>query len=392
MADEAAPAADTFIPVERPASDASGGSSSMADTIKMALDQVKDAPADEDAAPAPKKAEPAEAKDEKAKADKAAEDASGGGDDAKPVKADGDDAKSAEKGEVKEAPAPKAEKTDAHDGDGNIQPPSRFLPDAKEKWLNVPRSVQRDVDNIVRDYEQQIETHRQQNERYETLRPFDELARSNGRDLRESLLKFSHIENQMTANPIAALNEILLEVGPRKADGSPVTLFEVAQYVVNQGQQGYQQTIAQSRQQQQAAQRDSEAEQLRRENEALRAQNVVSDINARIIAPFKAQHPRYDELQDDIAFFLKTGKIPEGLSHLDKLEAAYAMAERLNPSSGSSASQSGVLDHSDRVELDSSGRKSIRSSPGAVSPEDDSVNATDVKALIRNNLRKAIRA
>ena len=391
MAD-AAPSADTFIPITPPASESSGGSTSMADTIKLALDTVKDAP-DEDAPPKPK-ADPVEAKTDKAKVEKSADDANGEGDvvEAKEKpKADGnadgqgDDA--GKKADEKADNQPEADK-----GRQEIKAPDRLLPDAKEKWLNVPRSVQRDVDNIVRDYEQQIETHKQQAERYESIRPFDELARSNGRDLRESLVKLNHIENQFTTNPIAALNSILQEIGPRKADGTPISLLEVARHVVNQGEQGYQQTIAQGRQQQQMTQRDSETERLRQENEALKSQQVVSEVEARIIAPFRAQNPRYDELQGDIAFFLKSGRIPEGLSHLDKLEAAYAMAERLNPSPGSSRDQSNGLDHSDRVESDSSGRKSIRSSPGASSPDGDDADTSDVKALIRSNLRKAIRA
>ncbi len=389
MAD-AAPSDDSFIPITPPASESSGGSTSMADTIKLALDTVKDVP-DEDAPPKPK-VEPVEAKADKAKVEKPADDASGEGEDVKPkpkAAEDGADDQDADKTD-------KASKTDnqpeADKGRQEIKAPDRLLPDAKEKWLNVPRSVQRDVDNIVRDYEQQIETHKQQAERYESIRPFDELARQNGRDLRESLVKLNHIENQFTTNPIAALNSILQEIGPRKADGTPISLLEVARHVVNQGEQGYQQTIAQGRQQQQMTQRDSETERLRQENEALKSQQVVSEVEARIIAPFRAQNPRYDELQGDIAFFLKSGRIPEGLSHLDKLEAAYAMAERLNPSPGSSRDQSNGLDHSDRVESDSSGRKSIRSSPGASSPDGDGADTSDVKALIRSNLRKAIRA
>jgi len=395
MADEN-PSSDTFIPVQQPGADASGASPSMADTIKLALDQVKDSTDDEDAPADKPETKPAEAKGKEAKAGKGAEDTSGDGDaddktKGKSEPVEGDDDGDDDQPEKKDAEGD--DKPSDGRANGKIKPPERLLPDAKEQWLNVPRSVQRDVDNIVRDYEAQIEAHKQRTERYESLRPFDELARQNGRDLRESLMKLNQIENQMTRNPVAALDAILREIGPRKGDGSPVTLFDVAQHVINQGQQGYQQTIAQGRQQQQIMERDSEAERLRQENEQLKARQVVNEIEARVIAPFKAAHPRYDELKDDIAFFIKSGRIPEGLSLIDKLEAAYDMAERLNPSPGKGGNEkSEALDQSDRVESDSSGRKSIRTGPGSVPRQENSVDATDVKALIRNNLRKAIRA
>lgn len=390
MTTETAPAADNFVPVTEPASEASGASSSMTDTIRLALDTVKDMPDDDDDTPVakePEKDAAAEkpAKEEPAKAEEKPEE--------KPAKPRGEDGKFAAK-EPEDKPVKEAEpksEAEAEEGHGpKINPPAKLLPDAREKWSNTPRPVQRDIENMVREYESDIERARKDNERYEALRQFDEVAKQNGRDLRESLLKINHIENQLQTNPIAGLNAILAEIGPRKPDGSPVSLYEVANYIVQQGQQGYQQTIAQAQRQQQVQQRDSEAERLRQENEALKAERVVSDIEARIIAPFKQAHPRFDELHDDIAFFLKSGRIPEGLSHLDRLEAAYAMAERLNPSSGTSQGQSDDLDRSDRVELDSSGRKSIRSSPGAVSPSEDRVDAKDMTAVARAALRKAL--
>src|SRR3546814_11090392 len=54
---------------------------------------------------------------------------------------------------------------------------------------------------------------------------------------------------------------------------------------------------------------------------------------ATIIDPFKRDHPRYAELEQDIAFFLQSGKIPTSLSPSDRLAAAYDMAERINPPS-----------------------------------------------------------
>src|SRR3546814_12823543 len=99
--------------------------------------------------------------------------------------------------------------------------------------------------------------HREALERYESVRDFDELARQNGRDLRQSLMQVNELENLLKSNPIAGLNKVLMQAGPHKADGQPVSLMEVAQFIVQKGPQGYQQMMAQAQQpQQQQAQED----------------------------------------------------------------------------------------------------------------------------------------
>src|SRR3546814_16029092 len=64
------------------------------------------------------------------------------------------------------------------------------------------------------------------------IREYDELAARNGVDLRQTLAEVKHLEDLMEANPLAALNAILLRSGPRKADGQPVSLFEMAAHIV----------------------------------------------------------------------------------------------------------------------------------------------------------------
>src|SRR3546814_9685733 len=82
---------------------------------------------------------------------------------------------------------------------------------------------------MVREHETATQQHREALERYESVRDFDELARQNGRDLRQSLMQVNELENLLRSNPIAGLNKVLMQAGPRKADGQPVSLMEVAQ-------------------------------------------------------------------------------------------------------------------------------------------------------------------
>lgn len=265
------------------------------------------------------------------------------------------------------------------------EPPAKFLPDAKEHWRNVPRAVQRDIATLTADHEREVSQYRESHERYESVRQFDELARSNGRELKDSLARVVEIENALQANPIAGLNRILMEIGPRKADGQPVSLYEVAEHIVRQGPEGYQQMVAQQPQQRQAPPEDPRISQLQQQLAAMQQQQLETTI----IQPFAAAHPRYAELEADIAFFLQSGKIPDSLSAPERLEAAYDMAARINPASHASAQDQEAPDSDRRAEPSFSGSKSIKSAPGSVTEEVE--NEAPGGESIRETLRKEMR-
>ena len=370
-------------------------------TIKSALEQVTAEPE-----PAAKEAAPKEpaAKDETqvepdAKVEAKAEEPKDEAPAPKEKTARGADGKFAS-APKEEAPAETTEPKEQADDKQVIPAPARLLPDAQEKWKSTPRSVQRDIAQWMQEAETEREQFRTQTERYESIRPFDELARSNGRDLRESLVKLNHVENLLQSNPLAGLNEILREIGPRKADGSPYSLYEVAEHVINQGQQGYQQTIAQAQQQTRAQAEAGQVQQLQQEVQQLRAQQVITDTQLQVIEPFKAQHPRYDELRDEIALQIQTlrmhptyGSQFQGLSPIDQLSMAYERAERIIPPSSPDASRTvSDPDPATRVEPDFSGRKSIRTGPGAVSPVEDVPGSKSLDDVLLDSLRKTRRA
>lgn len=265
-----------------------------------------------------------------------------------------------------------------------IEPPARLLPDAKEHWRNTPRSVQRDIEAAFKEHETEISRHRETAQRYESIRDFDELARSNGRELRESLMKVHQVENLMRTNPLAGLNSILMELGPRKADGQPLSLYDVAQHIAQQGPQAYQQMMAQQAPpQQQERQPDPEVQQLKQQLNEMQQQQVLASV----IEPFRQANPRYDELEQDIAFFLQSGRIPQSLSLHDRLSAAYDMAARINPASHVEA-ETGTRDpDTERRADDSFSGKSIKSAPGSVSEEVE--DSAPTKESIRDSILKA---
>lgn len=280
-------------------------------------------------------------------------------------------------------PAPQ-EKTE---GKRYPEPPAKFLPDSREVWRNVPRSVQRDIDVMVRDHEESTARFKETTERYESIRQYDDLARQNGRELKDSLAKVHEIESAIQRNPIAGLNKILMEIGPRKADGQPVSLMDVAQFIVSQGPQGYQQMVAEAQRPQQQ-QQDPRVQHLEQQLADVQTRHITEGV----IEPFKASHTRYAELQDDIALFLQSGKIPASLSPAEKLEAAYDMAERINPPSHVTAPAAPDPEPSRLAVEDLSGTKSIKSAPGSVSTDIEAERGGSIRDLLQDELRRQKRS
>lgn len=346
---------------------------------KPADDAKPDAKTDTAAKAEPKDAKPAEKAEEKAvergadgKFASKAKDEAPADDAAKPAN------------DAEAAPKPDEKPSDAKH---YTEPPKNFLPDAKDMWRNVPRPVRRDIEIMVREHEEAVSRSRQDNERYEAIRPFDELARQNGRDLRESLARINQVENLLRQNPIAGLDAILREIGPRKQDGGALSLYDVAAHIVSNGPDAFQQTLQQV-QRNQPPQPDPQFVQAQQELAETRARLVQVEV----IAPFKAEHPRYDELQDAIATILKSGMIPTSLSAAERLEAAYVYADRLNPASTPPAETQPAPAPESRAADSLNGQKSIRSAPGAVSDDMEPERGGSIRELLQDEMRRLKRS
>lgn len=303
--------------------------------------------------------------------------------------------------EAKEAPAKEAEQTEkatekptekpaeegekAENGAVHKEPPKSFLADSRDVWKNVPRVVRRDIEAMNSAHETERGQWRETTQRYESIKPYDDLAKSNGIDLTESLRRVSELENLIQSNPLAGLNRILQEAGPRKADGQPFSLFEVADFIMKQGPDGYQKLVTHRQQDQQ--QGPSEVDALKDKVAAMEAEMKAGPI----IAAFAAKNDRYHELESDIALFLQSGKVPASLSPEDRLAAAYDMAVRINPASNSQARPSAEGEETERRAGDPSAAPSIRSSPGAVTEEVED-EAKGSEESIRESIRKASRS
>jgi len=213
--------------------------------------------------------------------------------------------------EAKPAPKPTAFK-DA---------PARFSTDAKTAWEQAPEPVRAEIHRAVKELEGGIEKHRQSAQQWDELKDFHELATKNNTSVKQVLGNYVGLINQLHSQPLAALERIVAGSGLKRADGSPVTLRDIAGAVLNQKPD----EVA-SRQDGVIASLNQKIAQLEQKLGGV-TQNIErqqTDAQRREVEAFAAQNPRFDELAPDIEFFVSSGRAKS-------LSEAYELAERLNP-------------------------------------------------------------
>lgn len=276
------------------------------------------------------------------------------------------------------------------EGRDYTKPPAHFLPRAKEAWAGVNPDVQGEVHRMAQNYEKGIAEYKESHENWTKLREFDQIAKSAGTTVPDYLKSVYAIDQLVRTNPEEGIKRVLASVN--------ITPEQYANHILGKQQQASRdpqgaqtnqltQTVQQLTQKlQQMEERDRQREQETAERERL------AKIEQQFITPFKAEHPRYDELEQDIAFFLNSGKIPSNLSERERLEAAYDMAERINPAPQFQAkSEPGTPAFAPR-QLDPAGQKSVTGSPTpglATTRAPGKEDAKDLDAILRRSLAKA---
>lgn len=247
--------------------------------------------------------------------------------------------------------------------------PAHFLPRAKEKWAGVDPDVRGEVYRTIENLEKGIEIGREDREFRKSLRQFEDMATQAGTTVPAAIANYVRIDQELRANPERALAEILKTIN--------LTPQQYAQHVLGQEQmraknpQAYAQNQQTQQLQGQIQALQQQIQQLTQGSMQEREAARVASIERDVIAPFRAEHPRYDELQEDIAFFLNSDKIPSTLNERQRLEAAYDMAERINPAPSYGSPER--LDPAQNAQrpINPAGSKSVKGSPsyGATAPK-----------------------
>ncbi|KXV48217.1 hypothetical protein AD945_08410 [Gluconobacter albidus] len=202
--------------------------------------------------------------------------------------------------------------------------PARFLPKAQDTWANTPNAVKAEVSRMERDFEAMAREGMEDRQYRQTLKEFEDYAGKSGTKLSDALKVYTELDRHLAENPVQGVAELLKRIG--------MTPQQYAE-IVQQNSPQYQALMMQRRAQAVPAQPQEapEVQQLRTQLHEEQSKRVYAEV----IQPFRAAHPRFDELQETIARCLNSGMIPAGLSHNERLEAAYDMAERLSPRSTS---------------------------------------------------------
>lgn len=244
-----------------------------------------------------------------------------------------------------------------------IQAPDKFIPSAKDVWRNVPGEVKGEIARIMKEHDDEIAGAR---EFITPLVKYHQMAQQTGTSLPEALDRYVNMEQALRSDPASGFKALLenMEMQPTEAIGHMLRAFNVdpqalAQHIA-QNPQAY---FPQAPRQQQPAPEDPRIAQLQGHIEQMQK----DQIRATVIEPFRSSHPRYAELESDIAFFLQSGRIPQSLSLNERLEVAYDMAARLSPASSASdfPSDEGLAPQQSRVATDLSGTKSVRGAPSS---------------------------
>ena len=269
------------------------------------------------------------------------------------------------------------------------EPPARFMPAEKELWRHVPNQLKSAVARIEREYAAEAETYRESRQFHEELREYDELAKRTGTTVKEALRSYVELEQSFARDPEGTLPRLLQKVGmnPMQAvlavlKSAGATPQQFAEHVrLNPAQYQGQQAMQPMRQPAQPAP-DPMASRAYEEVQELKHHLVRQEVLTNVVDPFRAEHPRFDELQEDIAFFLNSGKIPDSMDDFERLAAAYDMADRINPASYRDEPQAEPAQPTALVNP-VAGKKSIRGAPtGGKAP---AMRTPSIRDALANN-------
>jgi hypothetical protein len=226
--------------------------------------------------------------------------------------------------------------------------PARFDDAAKSEWANAPESVKGAVTRAVKEMEDGLTKYKAGNERYEQFKEYDETAKANGRDLKQSIASVLEFEKTLKANPIAAIDYALREVGPRDSQGRPISLNDIVAHVSGQSTD------------QRLTEAQSTIQELNSRIQQMEYAQKVPDL----VADFASKHDRFEELTGVIVPLLKAGH---------ELETAYELAAALKPASSAEpepkplipAPTTEALAQTQSRPANPAGQKSISGAPSA---------------------------
>jgi hypothetical protein len=155
-------------------------------------------------------------------------------------------------------------------------PPTRFTAVAKEAWASVPEAVRADVLRMERELTAGLRQHQAAAARDAELADFHDRAAKGSTTLKEVLSRYVDMEDMLRTDPDKGLGAVFQNIGISPWQWARNLLGMAEEVAVNEE-----------------------------------------------VAKFAAAHPRFEELSEDIVFFIDTGRA-------NGLADAYSLAERFS--------------------------------------------------------------
>lgn len=278
--------------------------------------------------------------------------------------------------EVKEGEQETSEKRSS-EGRGNREPPARLLPRERDEWIKAPNVVRDGIKRMEQEYEAELADAREAKENWSKLARFDEMAKSRGVTIDRALEHYTGIDAKLQQDLVGGLDHIARQYG--------YDLRQVAQHVLQQPADQYQQQLVQQANQIHGQNQQLQA-QVKQLNDQLKAA-TEKVVHLETVQPFVSRvgQEQYKQLEPYIAHFLNSGMIPSNLSGQRKLETAFDMAVRVYGGSTQSTSSTSAVSEPEAKHVNPSGTKSIKGAPyaGAEAP------GKKGKMSIKDSLRAA---
>lgn len=258
-------------------------------------------------------------------------------------------------------------------------PPTRFSAAAKEKWAEAPDEVRAEAIRMEKEFTAGFAKYKTAAERDGSLAEFHDLAGKSGKHLKDVVSQYVGMENLLRTDTIKGLELICQNAG--------LSLRDVAAKVLGQTPDA-----AASAADARVIALEAQNAELKQKVDGILAKEAEGRTltTTEAVTKFAADNPRFEELSDDIAFFLKSGKTKD-------LAEAYKLAERLNPAPSqatapapepvaavaSSAPAASALPKPTLVPASTAGEKSITGAPTAGSDPVRKQPSSSIKEAIR---------
>lgn len=298
---------------------------------------------------------------------------------AEPAKADeGKPAKPVEaKAETGAAVKPAGERDDSEHRQSEsrkfVEPPARFLPEARTKWANVPNEIKSEFHRVSEEYEREVADHRQFRE---GLREYEDLAKQHGATVKDTMARYVAADRALNQNFGQGVAQMAQMYGhnPAQAIASVMQGFGITpqQYIqaVTQNPQLAQAPLAPQMQQQRAPEPRQQQIDPQQMTQQIKEQLRMEMSAEQKVSQFAQSHPDFSGLAPQIKSVLDSGVLErlygDGLTHEQKLAEAYRMAGGSGPASNPTPAMPAAHSESDAPPVNlEAGTKSIRGAPAA---------------------------